>query len=383
MLVEFIIDKDDYKKSIKKISFTASNGIEVSKRSLKANGKENYYFKITCQNENVESAKALSEIRCFIESEFKTDGIDDYRILTDESSQYFTKALYPLIMEFETKLRKFIHNTLFDISEISAQRVVAQLISALNIDKQSKEIPKFDFLELATLESIYLFLFQNNALYGDIHNYIANKKNRCATKKELIEYISNNEIDTIWNDLFEKNFSDSLLPKAFEDIIGIRNDVMHFHYISFTRYNEGVKLVKAVIQDLDKQIKKGIVIENTAQNIEKLSNNMGYQQSVLLGLQGLDEIQRLINNPLIYSTVDSVSPISKILQDISRNTILPTWNSEFSDIISPLTATMLGLPKLDGLSVVSSKLSSIPSTLFPSTRSIPLQKNDSNSNKGK
>lgn len=290
MLVEIIIDKDEYKQLVKEMNFKASNGIEVSKRSLKANGKDNYYLRLYCSKEDIESARALSEIRCLIEKEFRENGIE-YRVLIDESSQHFTNTLYPLIMEFETKLRKFIHNTLFDISEESKKRVIAQLATSLGIKIQDDKI--VDFLELSTLEKIRMFLFQNNELYADVKKYMGQEGNMCATKKELIDYISNSGSDTIWNKFFENNFSDSTLPNTFEKIIGYRNDVMHFHYISFQRYDEGENLIKSAIQDLDKQIKKGIVIESTLQNIDTLSSALNYQQSIIGSMFGLDRFPRI------------------------------------------------------------------------------------------
>lgn len=333
MLVEIIIDKDEYKQLIKKMDFKASNGIEVSKRSLKANGKDNYYLKLYCSNEDIESAKALSEIRCLIEKEFRENDIE-YRVLIDEPSQYFTNALYPLIMEFETKLRKFIHNTLFDISEESNKRVIAQLATSLGIkiqDNQNNQ--RVDFLETSTLEKIRMFLFQNNELYGDVKKYMGKEENMCATKKELIEYISNNDSDTIWNKFFENNFSDSTLPNTFEKIIGYRNDVMHFHYISFQRCEEGMELIRSAIQDLDKQIKKGIVIESTLQNIDTLSSALNYQQSIIGSMFGLDRFPGITSGGYSDFIQSAMSGVSSMFLN---NSVVRNLNSDLANAQSAL-----------------------------------------------
>lgn len=368
MLVEFIIDKSEYKQLIKQISFTASNGIEISKRSLKANGRDNYYLRITHSKNELNSAKALSEIRCFIETTFKDNNVD-YRILIDESSQYFAKILYPLVMAFETKLRKFVHNTLFDISEVSTKKVLAQLKANLkNIDKNTNIIPQVDFLEGATLEDIHKFLFANNGLYGNIKDYISNKDNLCLSRKELLDYIAKNTQQTIWEDFFEPNFSDSSLPQNYSQIINCRNDVMHFHYISSSQYDEYYSLMNLAIKDLDTQLQKGIVIESTTTNIEKLSNNFGYQQSIFTGLKGLDALRGVVS---VSSELDAlrgvISPLSGIFTG-SQN----LYPANLPDIIPHIGAIETTLPQFESLNDIAKRVFGIQA-LSP----IPTEKSES------
>jgi hypothetical protein len=289
MLLEFIINKDEYKNSIKSIDFKASNGLEISKRSLKASGKDNYYFRLNCPTKSLNAAKVLSEIRTLLENNFKENNFD-YRILTDEASQYFTLELYPLVMEFETKLRKFIHNTFFDISDEAEKKVVAQLKTNLKIDKNEKAFPKSDFLEHATLEQINRLLFSNANLHDALKKYMNDSETK--TRQDLIDFISDNRCKTIWEEFFYNDFSDSTLPEDFSKLIECRNDVMHFHYISWEAYNEYKELLKKANADLDKQIKKGIVIENSTDNIDKLTNNMEYK-TLLAGLHGMFQIINL------------------------------------------------------------------------------------------
>ncbi len=335
MLVEFIIDKDEYKQLIKNNDFKASNGIDVAKRSLKANGKDNYYFRISVNNSNLEAAQALSEIKYSIESEFKKNSIY-YRVLTDESSQYFTNVLYRYIMEFETKLRKFIHNTLFDVSDASMKRILVQLKANLkNVDKNTIVIPKIDFLEYATLEDVYKFLFSNNGLYGDVRDYVASKDNLCHSRKELLEYISQNKLQTTWEDFFESDFSDSSLPKDFLKIIDCRNDVMHFHYISYSQYNEYLALIDLAIKDLDKQIKKGIVIESTVANIDKLSGNSNYIQTLFNGFQSFATLQGAIRT-LMPDYLSTMKTFLDGFSSLANSFIIPNLQPDYiTRMISP------------------------------------------------
>ena len=57
MIIEYFIDKDEYKKHLKGIDFTASNGVHIAKRSWKQKGKENYLLRLTSPVEKRKGAK--------------------------------------------------------------------------------------------------------------------------------------------------------------------------------------------------------------------------------------------------------------------------------------------------------------------------------------
>ena len=366
MLVEFIIDKDDYKKILKNINFTASNGVEVKKRSLKSSGKNNNYLRLTCANGDINSAKALSEIRGTIENDFKGNDFN-YHILIDESSQYFSTTLYPLVMEFETKLRKFIHNTLFDISDESTQKIMTQLKTHLKkAGKDQSQIHKVDFLEKSTLEDIRNFLFSNIGLYTAIKEYASKPENHCLTRQSLFDYISKNAPKTLWEDFFEADFSDSVLPQNFSKIIECRNDVMHFHYISFERFTECQKLLQETNSDLDKQIKKGIVIENTSENIDKLSRSTAYWDSLISNSDTLfkeaSNTAKIILNSYTPFLNDKgyLENLADLTSSLYKSTIkLPKLDYESLNLSSPILQT-LNFPSLDLEDSSSLKLSLNP-----------------------
>ena len=50
-----------------------------------------------------------------------------FRILLNESAQYFAKDLFHLLCEDETKLRKFIQSAMFDINEQAEQEIINRL----------------------------------------------------------------------------------------------------------------------------------------------------------------------------------------------------------------------------------------------------------------
>ena len=343
MIIEYIIDKDAYKKLLSRINFTASNGQVIIKRSSKAQGKENFFLKLSCAQNDIAAAQALSEVGIKVEELFIQNKIT-YRLLLNEASQFFVKHLYPYVCEFETKLRKFIYCTLFDINEEAKPKVLSRLQKSL-IDKSSKDIPAFDFLEQGTLEDILNFLFSNAALYGEINDYTKNNSKRFSTREEIIEFIKNSDKHTIWEEFFANKFGDSSLPNTFEKIIKFRNDTMHFHNINYDYYLQGIVMLKDAIKDLDTQIKKGIVIEDSSENVIKLSENLNYVQGVIKSLEifGLasQKIIKSLYNPTYLEALRKISDtLLKVPQVHIPDALIPLQNLALSNAISQIAVSL-------------------------------------------
>ena len=71
--------------------------------------------------------------------------------------------------------------------------------------------------------------------------------------------------------LFSNNFSDFSLPEVHRDIFSLRNDVMHFHNVTYETYRKALILFKKINTELDVQLDKGIVLENKSENVELIS----------------------------------------------------------------------------------------------------------------
>lgn len=294
MFIEYITEKDEYREELKSVDFTASNNISVDVRTRKTKGHNNYILKAKTENLTLQDAIALDEARVKIEK-ILIDKNVSFKMLLNESSQYFTKDLYPLVCEYETKLRKFIHVTLFDINEAARATVIAQLKKA-KIEVKAQE-PNYDFLEYSELGGIIDFLFSNDGLHEDIAQYRKDSKHRYYSKEDVIEYIKKLNKKTIWEEFFADVFADSIIPETIWDIKEYRNDVMHFHNISYERYKKTIELLDKGIKDLDKQINKGVVIENTEKNVASLSSSFSYSTS-------FNNIVSALSNSKLISALD-------------------------------------------------------------------------------
>lgn len=305
MIIEYLIDNDKHQKLLEKISFNASNDKRVAHKSRKTAGKDNFLLTLSCDANNLKSAQALSEVASRIEEVFRNQHIK-FRLLTNGASQFFAQDLYPRVCEFETKLRKFIHCTLFDVDDEANKKAFEKLQSMGVIDKDAKYTKHRDLLSNTTLGNLFAFLFSNDALFNRIEEY---KHRKFATREDLLKFIQEVPEKSIWELLFVSDFGDSMLPLLTEKISDCRNDVMHFNNINSENYNEYLTALKNGIADLDKQIAKGIILENTDENAGKLSENSNYLQrvaSVLMVAVSLKVLQN-ITNPSYLDALQNVS----------------------------------------------------------------------------
>lgn len=325
MKVEFIIDKSEYKKLLNKDIV----GTQIIYNSEKLKGKSNYLLSLSIESKSITVAKLLSNSRIAVEKLFIENNIK-YRLLTEESALFFAHRLYPYASEFETKLRKFIYTALFDIDE-KAESVLVEKYKITISKKCTNELPQEDFLTNSDLGKIFDFLFSNDEFLDEvkkINNNDNNNKNynRRLTKKQLLEKIGNLEEKTIWNLLFASNFSDSILPTIYSEIQKFRNDIMHIHYISYDDYIKAKKIYIKGIKDLDYQLSKNIVIEDTKTNVDALASSLGFLSECLRRSQ--------INN----------SVISDMLKQFTPNYLSSIQTLATS--LSPLTQQFVGVPTI-------------------------------------
>ncbi len=278
MKVEYLINKSDYKDLLPKGNFTATNELIVKKRSNTVKGKDNYLLTLKVLDETEKGAEALSEYHIQIK-QILLDNKITFRILLNEAAQYFAKDLFPLLCEFETKLRKFIQSAMFDINEQAEQEIISRL-KKFEIIKKEDNVLSENFLEFSDLGEIIDFLFSNDELYKEFENYKKKQGNIYRTKEDLIKFIENSDKQRVWDKYFSENFSDSILPEKIFEIKGYRNDVMHFHEIDGEKYSNAKNAIKLVIADLDKQLKKGIVLEPSDEIVQTIASNPNYFASV-------------------------------------------------------------------------------------------------------
>lgn len=201
---------------------------------------------------SVEDAKSLSSVNETIMDKYKPT------VLTNESSAYFNKRLYPLFNEFERKLRKLLY-----------------LKSALY--KNKDDVKAIDNLEIMEFGSLFNFLFIDSGFVTQIRAYVnGNKK---FTFENLNTYASGLTDKPLW----EKLFSDDAVPDLegeYDTVRKHRNDVMHAHNISYEQYYEASKLIQKINNELDLEIGKTIGIKESKQTNSNVDYNKLINESI-------------------------------------------------------------------------------------------------------
>lgn len=140
-------------------------------------------------------------------------------ILTDESSEYFNKSLYPLVNKFERLLRKFLYLKVSQCDEQKFRSVIS-------------DIDQKDFGE------IYTILFIDNNFRAAARDKIK----KLNTRAEMYEAIDALQESTAWHILVGDEVL-TIIKDNFDLLKEYRNDVMHAHNISW----ENIKKQKSYL----------------------------------------------------------------------------------------------------------------------------------------
>ncbi len=192
-------------------------------------------FEVTGNTEK--SAKILSEVY----EHFREN--TDITIVENESASYFNKRLYPLVNEFERKLRTFLY-----------------LVSGIR--KSDSEVSVISTLEVKDFGEIFTILFVDKEFMNQIKSQIHKTQLEYFSKENIRKLIDGIKEDTIWDRLFEENVVPTL-RKQFEDIRLYRNSVMHAHDFGWKRYSKIASLYNKVNKELDEEIDK--IYANTSE----------------------------------------------------------------------------------------------------------------------
>lgn len=208
--------------------------------------------KYVMSGENKESARELSAINDEIIEKYNPT------VLSNESSAYFNKKLYPLFNEFERKLRKLLY-----------------LKSALS--PQIKGVENIKDLEKKDFGTIFPMLFIDSEFANGVRQSM-NGKSWQFTKRDILEIIQKISEHTLWENLIGKN-SVPLLCSDFIKVKDYRNDVMHAHNMNTKSFNAAKNLMKKINEQLDTEIgsiirqKETMTNQNTNNNFNETLGN--------------------------------------------------------------------------------------------------------------
>lgn len=211
-----------------------------------------------------------------------------YSILSDDLSSYFAQKLYPKFQRYESDLRKIF---MLALSPLEDENIVE------TIKKETRN--KLDLSKVHTLKNIeHLQIAELHDLIFDLNinriNSISEhfKDFQSKNNDDLKRMISSVLPVTIWEKYFTpfvSGESDDILKRNYNQIRQYRNDVMHFHSLTYKRYIQ----IDSILSDANIEL-------------EKLESNM-------LRKWDLELTKKLISDLFDPYIWDSVSNISKIV----------------------------------------------------------------------
>ena len=328
MIQEYLFMSDQYKADLENLSISP----KVTKEITAIENSKCWTLLISVPGESMEAAKILDPLNRKV--------CENYRptVLANECSAYFNKALYPIVNEFERKLRKLLY-----------------LASSLHGDENSQKV--IVGLEEQELGNIFETLFSDAAFVKKAKETINKTLSWQFTRAELLDAINKLDENRLWTLLLGDDCVETLCS-SFSEIRNYRNDVMHAHNIDYEQFNKAHKLFKKVNTELDSAIGKLIGAKET--NTEVTSTDFNNTLSSALAA--------------LHSPIDTSSLLaaSEALKGIVSNQ--PIINPEVSKSLSQIGRLAMGeytlKPEVTAAIANLSKIAAVQSDMAPAMRAI-------------
>lgn len=328
MIQEYLFMSDQYKADLENLSISP----KVTKEITTIENSKCWTLLISVPGESMEAAKILDPLNRKV--------CENYRptVLANECSAYFNKALYPIVNEFERKLRKLLY-----------------LASSLHGDENSQKV--IVGLEEQELGNIFETLFSDAAFVKKAKETINKTLSWQFTRAELLDAINKLDENRLWTLLMGDDCVETLCS-SFSEIRNYRNDVMHAHNIDYEQFNKAHKLFKKVNTELDSAIGKLIGAKET--NTEVTSTDFNNTLSSALAA--------------LHSPIDTSSLLaaSEALKGIVSNQ--PIINPEVSKSLSQIGRLAMGeytlKPEVTAAIANLSKIAAVQSDMAPAMRAI-------------
>lgn len=305
MVQEYLFTNKEHRETIEKY-YRQQDNIKLDIEEIE--NSDCWIAKFSTVKNDEASAKRLSVLNDDIVQKYHPT------VLTNDSSAYFNKVLFPYINEFERKLRKLLY-----------------LKSALSLNP--KNVETIRNLEEKDLGEIFTLLFSDTQFVNSVKKSV-NGKTWQFTKAEILESIQNLHEHTLWDDLMDGGAVPTLRSR-FVESKGFRNDVMHARNMDKKAYCAAKELIKKINAQLDSEIGKIIVeketgnksCSQTSRDFNTLMSNamktMDEQQTSATLMEQLSQIQSsaaLIDTNGISAALKELEVISNIheIHNISK-----------------------------------------------------------------
>lgn len=247
-------------------------------------------------------------------------------VIRNELSEYFAQRLYPKFQKYELALR---HIFILALSPLEDENVIKVVKLKTNGKLDLAQIHTISRIENLQISELHTFVFDTNL--NPIENIELHFENfQSKSDVELKKLIQSSFRVTIWERHFTKFLPDGyndILKDNHEKIRTYRNDIMHFHTLSFRRYKK-----------IDSLISEGI------DELSALSENM-------LINWNFDSTRKLINDLSTSELFVSMGKLSKTISDTMKPALEQFYvnNTDINLALKSMVETFknIQLPKID------------------------------------
>lgn len=312
---------------------------DVSLEVIEIDDTDLWIAVFSVENNDEVAAEKLSSINCEI-------GRFSPRVLTCESSDFYTRELYPASIELERKLRKALY--------IAA--------SVLGDEKNEK---KFNDLEQMSLSNLFALLFYDQKFIELTKKGVGKKAH--FSKQEIIDEIAEVKETVLWDDLF-KGDEVPTLRENFKNVQEYRNDIMHAHNIETDRYHEAKQLMLKVIDELDVAIE--VLVDNSEQKTpeQKQITDERISDAYEGLMRNIDASMNAFHN-IVAMVTETLSPVTHELTESMKRTMSGFDTSailQISENIKQITAPFEALKvNLNGLTQISEVVQTVIYSIEP------------------
>ena len=266
-----------------------------------------------------------------------------YSILSNSLSMYFSNRLYPRFQTYESMLRKIFVLALSPLEDENIVRIVKeQTNDKLDLSK-IHTIEHIEKLQIAELHSL-IFEININPV-NNLTNHFKNFQDK--SEYHLKQMIKKALPITIWEKHFAP-FTDNeradVLKNSYNSIREYRNDVMHFHMLSYKRYKKIDSLLSDVIEELNK-VQYNMLVRWDFEATRKLTNDI-FDQEFLASLPSLSKTVSEVIRPAMdrfYANNLDFNNAIKSMMEVFQNIQIPKVDYGVLESIKGISDTFRNL----------------------------------------
>ena len=271
-----------------------------------------------------------------------------YSILSNSLSMYFSNRLYPKFQTYESLLRKIFVLALSPLEDEDIIRIVKkQTNDKLDLSK----IHTIEYIERLQIAELHSLIFEINI--NPVNNLTNHFKNfQDKSEYHLKQMIKKALPITIWEKHFAPFIDDEradVIKNSYNSIREYRNDVMHFHMLTYRSYKKIDLLLSDVIKELE-ELEHSMLERWDFEATRKLTNDI-FDPEFLASLSSLSKTVSEVIRPAMdrfYANNLAFNNAVKSMMEVFQNIQIPKIDSGVLKSIQGISDTIrnLDLPNL-------------------------------------